>query len=39
MIEDVQLATRCRLPIAFYGKLGGIVPLPEDILEEIRKLV
>jgi 2-oxoglutarate ferredoxin oxidoreductase subunit alpha len=38
MIEDVRLATRCRLPIAFYGKLGGIVPLPEDILEEINKL-
>jgi 2-oxoglutarate ferredoxin oxidoreductase subunit alpha len=39
MIEDVRLATRCRLPISFYGKMGGIVPLPEDILEEIRRLV
>ncbi len=38
MIEDVRLATRCRLPISFYGKMGGIVPLPEDILEEIRKV-
>ena len=38
MIEDVRLATRCRLPIAFYGRMGGIVPLPEDILEEIRKV-
>jgi 2-oxoglutarate ferredoxin oxidoreductase subunit alpha len=39
MIEDVRLATRCRLPISFYGKMGGIVPLPEDILEQIRRLV
>jgi 2-oxoglutarate ferredoxin oxidoreductase subunit alpha len=38
MIEDVRLATRCRLPISFFGKLGGIVPLPEEILEEIEKL-
>ena len=39
MIEDVRLATNCRLPISFFGKLGGLVPLPEDILEEITKLV
>ena len=39
MIEDVRLATNCRLPITFFGKMGGIVPLPEDILEEIVKLV
>jgi 2-oxoglutarate ferredoxin oxidoreductase subunit alpha len=38
MIEDVRLATNCRLPISFFGRLGGIVPLPEDILEEIVKL-
>jgi 2-oxoglutarate ferredoxin oxidoreductase subunit alpha len=39
MIEDVRLATRCRIPISFFGRLGGVVPLPEDILEEIRKLL
>jgi 2-oxoglutarate ferredoxin oxidoreductase subunit alpha len=38
MIEDVRLATRCRLPITFFGSMGGIVPLPEDILEQIEKL-
>ena len=38
MIEDVRLATNCSLPISFFGKLGGLVPLPEDILEEITKL-
>ncbi len=38
MIEDVRLATRCRLPISFFGKIGGTVPLPEDILAEIKKL-
>ena len=38
MIEDVRLATCCRLPISFFGKLGGVVPLPEEILEQIRRL-
>ena len=39
MVEDVRLGTNCRLPISFFGKLGGLVPLPEDVLEEIVKLV
>jgi 2-oxoglutarate ferredoxin oxidoreductase subunit alpha len=38
MIEDVQLATQGRVPVSFFGKLGGVVPLPEDVLDEIRKL-
>jgi 2-oxoglutarate ferredoxin oxidoreductase subunit alpha len=39
MIEDVRLATHGRVPISFFGKMGGIVPLPEDILAEIKKLL
>ena len=39
MIEDAKLATRCRIPISFFGKMGGVMPLPEDVLEEIRRLV
>jgi 2-oxoglutarate ferredoxin oxidoreductase subunit alpha len=38
MLQDVQLATQGRVPISFYGKTGGVVPLPEDIVEEIVKL-
>jgi 2-oxoglutarate ferredoxin oxidoreductase subunit alpha len=39
MIEDVRLATCGEVPLSFFGKLGGIVPLPEDVLQEIEKLV
>jgi 2-oxoglutarate/2-oxoacid ferredoxin oxidoreductase subunit alpha len=39
MIEDVRLATCDRLPISFFGKMGGVVPLPDDVLAEIKKLV
>ncbi|MGQ9627754.1 MAG: 3-methyl-2-oxobutanoate dehydrogenase subunit VorB [Anaerolineae bacterium] len=38
MVEDVQLSLGERLPIHFYGKLGGLVPMPEEILAEIEKL-
>jgi len=39
MIEDVRLANCERLPISFFGKMGGVVPLPDDVLAEIKKLV
>jgi 2-oxoglutarate/2-oxoacid ferredoxin oxidoreductase subunit alpha len=38
MLEDVRLATCNRVPISFFGKMGGLVPLPEEILAEIKKL-
>ena len=38
MIEDVRLAVEGRCPVHFYGKMGGEVPSPEEILEEIKKI-
>ena len=38
-VEDVQLAVQDKAPVTFYGKMGGVVPLPEDILAEIKTLV
>jgi 2-oxoglutarate ferredoxin oxidoreductase subunit alpha len=38
MLEDVRLAAEGRCPIEFYGRLGGIVPLPDEILPEMEKL-
>lgn len=32
MIEDVKLAVECNLPVEHYGRLGGIVPSPEEVL-------
>ena len=37
MLEDVRLAVMDKRPIHFFGKMGGIVPLPEDVLDEIKK--
>lgn len=39
MLEDVQKAVARRTPVEFYGRLGGMVPFPDEILDEIRRLV
>ena len=39
MIEDVRLATCNRVPLSFFGRMGGVVPLPDDVLAEIKKLI
>lgn len=38
MLQDVQAAVGAKIPIEFYGRMGGVVPLPDEILAEIRRL-
>jgi 2-oxoglutarate ferredoxin oxidoreductase subunit alpha len=38
MLKDVQAAVGGKIPVEFYGRLGGMVPLPDEILAEIRRL-
>jgi 2-oxoglutarate ferredoxin oxidoreductase subunit alpha len=44
MIDDVRLAMGdngrggITPPVQFYGRMGGVVPLPDEVLEEIRKI-
>lgn len=33
MLEDVRLAAQGRCRVAFYGRTGGVIPLPDEILE------
>lgn len=39
MVEDVKLAVCGQKPVYFYGRMGGIIPTPDEILEEIRRLM
>ena len=39
MLEDVRLAVGDRAKTPFYGELGGLVPTPKDILEEVKRRV
>lgn len=32
MVEDVRLAVNGRVPVEFYGRMGGIVPSPDEVL-------
>lgn len=39
MLEDVERAVAERIPVRFFGKLGGVVPLPDEILGAVRAAV
>jgi 2-oxoglutarate ferredoxin oxidoreductase subunit alpha len=38
MLEDVQRAVAGRVPVDFYGRMGGMVPFPDELLDEIRRV-
>ena len=38
MVDDIKLAVECRIPVHFYGRTGGVVPTPDEVLNEIKKL-
>lgn len=38
MLEDVRLAVKGRVPVEFYGRMGGVVPFTEEILHEIERI-
>jgi 2-oxoglutarate ferredoxin oxidoreductase subunit alpha len=39
MLEDVRLAVEGRCPVHFYGRLGGAVPFPDEVLAEVERVV
>jgi 2-oxoglutarate ferredoxin oxidoreductase subunit alpha len=39
MLDDVRLAAENHLPIEFYGRPGGMVPYPDEVLGEIKRMV
>ena len=39
MLEDVERAVQGIKPVEFYGRTGGIVPTPEEIIEVSKKIL
>jgi 2-oxoglutarate/2-oxoacid ferredoxin oxidoreductase subunit alpha len=39
MVEDVRLSVNGRKPVHFYGRSGGMVPHPEEILNKVKEIV
>jgi 2-oxoglutarate ferredoxin oxidoreductase subunit alpha len=38
MLEDVILAGENQCPVEFFGRMGGVVPFPDEVLDEIRRV-
>jgi 2-oxoglutarate ferredoxin oxidoreductase subunit alpha len=38
MLDDVRMAVHNQCPVEFYGRMGGIVPFPDEILDEIHRV-
>ncbi len=39
MLKDVQAAVRNRIPVRFYGRLGGVMPFPDEFVHEIQEMI
>lgn len=39
MLEDVKLGVQGKCPVYFYGRMGGGVPDPEEVLEKIEEVL
>jgi len=37
MVEDVQLAVECSIPVEHFGRLGGIVPDPDEVVAALKE--
>ncbi|MBD5269357.1 MAG: 3-methyl-2-oxobutanoate dehydrogenase subunit VorB [Bacteroides sp.] len=37
MIEDVRLAVHDNLPVEHFGRMGGIIPSPDEVVEAVEK--
>ncbi len=36
MIEDIRLSVRDRIPVRWFGRFGGIVPEPNEIVNALK---
>jgi 2-oxoglutarate ferredoxin oxidoreductase subunit alpha len=39
MVDDVRLAVNGEVPVSHYGRLGGIIPSPDEVLEAMKNLI
>ncbi|NLJ44475.1 MAG: 3-methyl-2-oxobutanoate dehydrogenase subunit VorB [Bacteroidales bacterium] len=39
MVEDVKLAVNGKAPVHYYGRIGGIIPTPDEVVENLKKII
>ncbi len=37
MLEDVKLSVLGKKPVKFYGRMGGVIPLPEEVFHKLEE--
>ena len=37
MIEDVKLAVECSIPVEHFGRMGGIIHSPDEVVEALEQ--
>jgi 2-oxoglutarate ferredoxin oxidoreductase subunit alpha len=38
MVEDVRLGVEGRVPVRFHGRMGGIIPSPDEVVAALERL-
>ena len=38
MVDDIRLAINCSKPVEFFGRTGGVIPTPAEVLGEIKRM-
>ena len=39
MVEDVRLAVNGKVPVAHYGRMGGMIPTPSEVLDALEEKI
>jgi len=39
MVEDVKLAVDCKIPVEHFGRTGGVIHTPSEVLDALKKLI
>lgn len=39
MIEDVRLAVNGKIPVHFFGRTGGNIPYPNEVIDAVKKII
>lgn len=37
MVEDVRLAVEGKVPVEHFGRYGGIIPTPDEVVEALEQ--
>jgi 2-oxoglutarate ferredoxin oxidoreductase subunit alpha len=39
MVEDVRLAVNGKVPVHYYGRMGGMIPTPDEVVDNLKKII